>query len=142
MPELDWANLGQWVLRERQNQRISQSEVQARGGPSATLVRQIEKATVTSISARTKTGLEEAFGWRRGVVDALLRGAERPSYVSPRGDERGDAPSSVGGSDHDEDVFEIKMRRPEGVSVEEWKRMKADWEAELQFKLNRAAHER
>lgn len=149
MPELDWANLGQWVLRERQNQRMPQGGVQGKGGPSATLVRQIEKATLTSISARTKTGLEDAFGWRRGVVDALLEGAEGPRYRSASLREQAEEDyddylaGTVGGDDHDEDeIFEIKMRRPEGVSVEEWKRMKSDWEAELQFKLNRAARER
>lgn len=90
---------------------------------------------------RTKTqgAIEKALGWGPGTIREIALGGQVPS---PGGETDARAPETVGGETQDEDVFEIKMRRPEGVSVEEWKRMKADWEAELRFKLDRAARER
>lgn len=78
VPEPDWENLAEAVHHQRILLRMSQTDLQPRGGPSATLVRQIEKGVARGISARTKTTLEDVLGWDRGVVDDLLAGAVTP----------------------------------------------------------------
>lgn len=42
----------------------------------------------------------------------------------------------------DDDVFELKMRRPDGMSVEEWKRRTEEYREEFEWKIRRAAGER
>lgn len=76
----------------------------------------------------TQGRMEKALGWPAGSIQAIATGSEPPSD------------SSVSADTEDERV--IKMRRPEGMSVEDWKRKADELEEEIEWKLNRAARER
>jgi len=84
------------------------------------------------IKIPTQGKIERALEWQAGAIAVIEAGGDPPPLES----------DSVGADPDDDDLFQIKMRRPDGLSVEEWRRMKSDWEAELQFKLDRAAQER
>lgn len=141
MSNPDWENLGRAVVEARSRKRLTQNDVQARGGPSATLVRQIEKGQNDSISARTKSSLEQALGWVHGEVDRLLAGATEPHYenvlITDEEMER-----SVGPSVDDAGLATIKARKPANMSDEDFKRLLQEYEEEIEWKLNRAARER
>jgi hypothetical protein len=71
-----WQRLGRYVKERREHLRLAQHEVTVRGGPSVATVRNIEAATADRYRGRTFTQLEDALGWGRGSVDAILRGGE------------------------------------------------------------------
>lgn len=126
MPSPDWKHLGEVVAQERERLRLTQGELQGRGGPSVTLVRQIEKASNPGITARTKSALEDALGWERGVVDEILAGEAEPRRRKPPVDFKvgGGGPtleydSSVSDHSQDEPEFEFLTRVREDLTDEE-----------------------
>jgi hypothetical protein len=93
----------------------------------------------------TQGKIEKAIGWESGSIRGISLGEPVPVNVTVRVPSI-TATSQVGtptvSAVEDDEVFEVRMRRPQGVTLEEWKRMKEDWREELEFKLNRAARER
>lgn len=131
----DWKHLGEMIVAERERQRLTQNEMQGKGGPSSTLIRQIEKGANTNISSRTKTSIEDALGWERGVVDELLAGAT----IVRRKDH---SPETVTAEGESAGVGTIKARKPANMTDEDFKRLLAEYEEEIEWKLDRAARER
>ncbi|MGI5274663.1 helix-turn-helix domain-containing protein [Nonomuraea sp. CA-218870] len=72
----DWQRLGRYVKERREQLRLTQHAVTVRGGPSVATVRNIEAATAERYRGSTFTQLEDALGWERGSVDAILRGGD------------------------------------------------------------------
>jgi transcriptional regulator with XRE-family HTH domain len=71
---LDWLALGTEVRRRRALMHLRQADLEARGGPGAGTVRNIEQASRTSYAHRTFVQLETALDWPDGVVERILRG--------------------------------------------------------------------
>lgn len=112
--------MGDVASAERINLRLNQGDLQSRGGPSVTLVRQIEKGINPSITSRTKSALEDALGWERGVVDEILAGAPEPrridqAHVQPDTKVLG----NVGGDAEGGEEFEFLTRVREDLTTEE-----------------------
>lgn len=77
-----WDELAAAVRRRRDLMKLRQSDLEARGGPSAGTVRNIEQASRESYSPRTFVQLEHALDWPDGVVDKILDGTATPSDVT------------------------------------------------------------
>lgn len=71
---LDWPALGTEVRRRRALMHLRQADLEARGGPGAGTVRNIEQASRASYAHRTFVQLETALDWPGGVVESILRG--------------------------------------------------------------------
>lgn len=84
------------------------------------------------IKVPTQGKIERALEWPPGTTSSIEAGAEPPPV---------DRTVSTDPQD-DDDVFELKMRRPEGMSVEEWKRRTEEYREEFEWKIRRAAGER
>lgn len=79
-----WQALGRYVTRRRDELGMTQSDVQAAGGPSTATVRNIENATQTSYRSGVLAALERALRWAPGSVEAALAGGEpTPLDVAP-----------------------------------------------------------
>ncbi|MFG1659009.1 hypothetical protein ACGFIY_21005 [Micromonospora chersina] len=74
--EQDWQRLGTYVTRRRNELGLTQSQVQARGGPSIATVRNIELAVKDSYRDGNLRALERALDWPAGAVDRILAGGE------------------------------------------------------------------
>lgn len=70
----DWKRLGETILKRRESLRLTQADVQARGGPSLKTQSLVERGVVESIKRQTKSAYEHALGWTRGSVDDVLAG--------------------------------------------------------------------
>lgn len=83
MSSEDWGHLAE-VLEDRISElNLTQSEIQARGGPSPAKVREIINRRASSLSPSKRRDLERAVDWEPGSVDAALRG-EPPTTKSSR----------------------------------------------------------
>jgi hypothetical protein len=85
----DWGRLAEYVLERRIELDLTQAEVQAAGGPSPAVQRQIEGALSQSYQRRVLAALERALRWERGSVRAVLAGGEAIPMPEP---EPGDPP--------------------------------------------------
>lgn len=72
----DWERLGNYVTRRRNELGLTQSQVQARGGPSVATVRNIELAVKGSYRDSALFSLERVLGWPAGAVNRILAGGE------------------------------------------------------------------
>jgi hypothetical protein len=72
----DWQRLGRYAKERREQLRLTQHGVTVRGGPSVATVRNIEAAAAERYRGSTFTQLEDALGWERGSVDAILDGGD------------------------------------------------------------------
>lgn len=79
------------------------------------------------IKLPTQGKIERALEWDPGTLSSIEAGID---------------PRNVGDDTDDEDLFELKMRRPAGMSVEEWKRRTEEYREEFEWKISRAARER
>lgn len=68
------------VKQRRVDLRLSQEEMQARGGPSTTKMSQIEAAKPPYPRGATQRRLEQALGWAAGSVDKVIAGGV-PEFV-------------------------------------------------------------
>lgn len=68
----NWQALAEAVKHRRNELRLRQSDLEARGGPSAGTVRNIERASRESYSPRTFAQLEHALSWPMGLTGHLL----------------------------------------------------------------------
>lgn len=80
---LDWQRLGRFVLARRNKLGITQVELQARGGPSASTIQNIELCQITSLKPATKRKLAKGLGWTLESVDALLAGGDATLALPP-----------------------------------------------------------
>lgn len=78
-----WVRLGECVKRRREDLRLGQHELAARGGPSTATVRNIEAAAQTSYRGRTYSQLEDALNWARGSVEKVLAGGSPTIQSDP-----------------------------------------------------------
>lgn len=77
----DWSRLGDYVKQRREELRLTQAQVQERGGPSPALVRAIENKRADTLSVSKRRDLERALNWSEESVDLILRGG-RPFPAS------------------------------------------------------------
>lgn len=80
----DWERLAARVRARRKDLRMTQTQVDAMGGPSTKTMQQIEKASLSRLTTNTKRSLETALRWELNSVDRILEGGE-PTPVSTTG---------------------------------------------------------
>lgn len=83
------------------------------------------------IKLPTQGKIERALGWPAGTISAIEAGGEPPAV--------GDV---VGAGAEDAGLATIKARKPANMSDEDFRRLLAEYEEEIEWKLNRAARER
>lgn len=81
MTEVHAQHLGNRVRERRRELKLTQAEVQKRGGPSTATLRLIEGGKHTDFRAATAEPLEEILQWQKGSIAATLKGGE-PTLVS------------------------------------------------------------
>src|SRR5690606_28979884 len=87
----DWQRLAVYVTRRRLELDLTQTKVQAAGGPSVATIRSIENAESTSYRASVLHRLETVLCWEHGSINAILRGGEpTPTHTS------GSKPATIG----------------------------------------------
>jgi len=110
------ARLGRLLRERRQHLGLTQSQVQARGGPSVVTVGQLERGQAGDPRGLTMSGMERALGWPTGTIRRVLAGgqsepvavtADDAAYVSSRPDPRARA---VADADLDTLLAEIARR--------------------------------
>lgn len=74
MTTTNWEALAVAVRRRRDAMHLRQADLEARGGPGAGTVRNIEQAARTKYAPRTFTQLEQALDWPAGIVEKILAG--------------------------------------------------------------------
>src|SRR5712664_2771440 len=79
-PPEAWERLARATRRRRKELDLSQPGLDAAGGPSTSVISKIERAKSDSYEERVLIRLEDALGWRRGSVQAILEGGE-PTLV-------------------------------------------------------------
>lgn len=72
----DWERLARHVRERREELGLTQEEVASRGGPSTATLRLIENNAGDSYRQKSLRQLEDALGWARGSVLAILAGEE------------------------------------------------------------------
>lgn len=77
----------------------------------------------------TQGRLESALDWPAGTISAIAAGMPTPP---------------VGGTGEDQEVEEdtLRFRRPDGISDQEWERVKERTRGIIEWELDRAARER
>ncbi|SKG76090.1 hypothetical protein [Mycobacteroides abscessus] len=74
MSNEDWEHLAEVLENRISELNLTQSEIQARGGPSPAKVREIINRRATSLSPSKRRDLERAVEWETGGVDTALKG--------------------------------------------------------------------
>lgn len=72
----DRRRLGAAVKARRNQLLMTHAAIHAAGGPSPTVLQNIENGRNITIRHATGVRLEDALKWRRGSVDALLAGGD------------------------------------------------------------------
>lgn len=93
MTDKNWQALAAATQRRRTQLGLNQEALAARRGPSGRTVRDIEQATQTRYTAKTFRDLEEALGWRFGLVEDVLAGVATEEEVMPAAAPSDSAPS-------------------------------------------------
>ena len=78
---------------------------------------------------RTLGKIEKALDWPAGTIAAMLAGAPAPT---------------VGGPTEDRKIAEdtLRFRRPDGISDQEWERIREEARGFIEWQIERAARER
>lgn len=79
---------------------------------------------------KTLGAIEKALGWPAGTIASMLAGGPAPSV--------GGETEDVGNEDEDTLLY----RRPEGISDDEWERIKKESRGFIEWQIQRAAEER
>ena len=81
----------------------------------------------------TQGKIERAVGWPPGTLRDIAAGAPAP-----------EPDAVVGGAseDHDDEEDTLRFRRPDGISDQEWERVKAEARGFIEWQINRASQER
>ena len=81
----------------------------------------------------TQGKIEQAIGWVPGTLRAISAGGAEP-----------DPDFDVGtqGEDHEEVEDTLRFRRPDGVSDQEWERIREEARGFIEWQIERAARER
>jgi hypothetical protein len=82
---------------------------------------------------RTQGRIEKALGWPAGTMTEIADGGDVPDHQA----------GDVGGATQDaETEDELLYRRPEGLSDEEWERVKEESRGFIEWQIEKAARER
>lgn len=73
-------HLGDLIRERRKKLKLTQADVQERGGPSTATLRLIEGGRHTDFRPSTSAPLERILGWQTGSIDNVLAGKE-PALV-------------------------------------------------------------
>lgn len=92
----DWNRVAEYVRTRRTELRLTQDDVQDRGGPSAAKLREIENKRSQTLSASKRRDLERAIEWTDGSFDSVLRGGEPSVKRLDSGAERSTERQEVG----------------------------------------------
>lgn len=76
MSNEDWTRLAQVLEARITDLRMTQSEIQANGGPSPAKVREILNGRSTTLSPSKRRDLERAIKWAPGSIDTVLAGGQ------------------------------------------------------------------
>lgn len=76
--EDNWAELATQVRLRMKSMRLTQQDVQARGGPSTAKLREVLNGRTTVLSHSLRRGLESVVEWPAGTVDRILAGEGLP----------------------------------------------------------------
>ncbi|WP_133755447.1 hypothetical protein [Naumannella halotolerans] len=77
----------------------------------------------------TQGKIEDALGWSAGTISAIAEGDPPPPLPG----------TDVSGDHHDDD---LQFRKPDGISKDEWQRIRAESERFIQWQIDQAATER
>lgn len=77
----------------------------------------------------TQGGIEFALGWPPGTISAIAAGMEVPP---------------VGGRSEDREIEEdtLRFRRPDGISDQEWERIREEARGFIEWQIDKANRER
>lgn len=80
----------------------------------------------------TQGKIERALGWVPGTLQAIAAGADEPDPDFDVGTQAQDA----------SDELDLRYRRPDGVSDQEWERIREEARGFIEWQIDRAAKER
>lgn len=96
------SELARHVRARREALRLAQADLAGKGGPKAATVRRVERAEVPGLRAQTKTQLEQALGWERGLIDRIVDGtATEEEIYGGEPAQRQEQPQQAAGDDLD-----------------------------------------
>jgi hypothetical protein len=72
----DWPRLARYIEQRQNELGRTQLEIQERGGPSPTKLRDLMSGRSAVLTASKRRDLERALDWQTGSVDAILTGGE------------------------------------------------------------------
>lgn len=134
----DLPNLATHVRARRAHKDWTQLDVYNQGGPSNSTLTAVEDARPPGPSRSTLRKLDVGLQWESGSARRVLEGGEpTPLEATPAG--VGSDP--VGGDDDDDGS--LNYRRPEGLTDEQWRQLRArtrnmiEWEIEQALRQNR-----
>lgn len=78
----NWEALAEAVKRRREELRLTQGDIQERGGPSTAKLREIENRRTEALSPSKRRDLERALRWTPGSIDVILAGGQ-PTIAVP-----------------------------------------------------------
>lgn len=81
----------------------------------------------------TQGRIEKALGWPAGTITAIADGAEAP-----------EPGAHVGGVTEDREIEEdtLRFRRPDGISDQEWERIREEARGFIEWQIDKANRER
>lgn len=81
----------------------------------------------------TQGRIEKALGWPAGTITAIADGAEAP-----------EPGAGVGGGSEDREIEEdtLRFRRPDGISDQEWERIREEARGFIEWQIDKASRER
>lgn len=80
----DWPRLAKALEDALNKPGMTRARIQAAGGPSSEVIRQIINGTKTSLEPEKAAGIEKAVGWRAGSWDDTLAGGS-PTMADSEG---------------------------------------------------------
>lgn len=127
--------LGALIVQRRVQQKMkTKIALSEKTGISTRVLGDVESGK-RQVSDTTYATIELAIGWPAGTIGGYLEG-----WGSILDDEPEDGTVTPAGQDAG--VGTIKARKPADMTDEDFKRLLAEYEEEIEWKLNRAARER
>jgi transcriptional regulator with XRE-family HTH domain len=80
-------HLGDLIRQRRKELKLTQADIQEKGGPSTATLRLIEGGRHTDFRPSTSGPLERILGWSVGSIDTVLAGGD-PTPIQPPGPPR------------------------------------------------------
>lgn len=130
--------LGAEVLARREHLGLTQDEVADAGGPSNTTQSKIENQLVEVVSRATLKRLDAGLQWEAGSARRIYEAGADPTPIADA-----DEPTRSVSAERDDDDT-LLYRRPEGLTNEQWREIKArnrklvEWEIEQALQQGRS----